>query len=187
MSINNSHWQSNEIIIFCCKYYIVVSDVLVGFFLDVVFFLLLYYHSFMRDQEGIKIELQKKGHRKICVRDIKLLAASPHSMSFLLPYSSTTLPKWRTYWITPTKIYTAMGCILSNVENMKNSCNLIISGWHLWERNIILDFFGFRYSSCDLIIIKSHTLNCCSFLLRHLLKTKCYKLVVGNSGSSIYC
>ena len=75
--INNLHLQSSGIITFLCKCHIVLSDALVAFFLDVVFFLFLYYHSFMRNQEGIKVELQKKVDRRICVRDIKFLTARP--------------------------------------------------------------------------------------------------------------
>ena len=48
--------------------------------------------------------------------------------------------------------------------------------------------FGFIFSGYDLTLTKkSHALNFYSFLQRFLLKTKTYKLVVGNCGSSIYC
>ena len=45
--------------------------------------------------------------------------------------------------MAPIKIYydIAMGGILRNVENMKIPCNLILAGWHLQEREIILDIF----------------------------------------------
>ena len=43
-----------------------------------VFFLLLALRETMRNQE-VKIELQKKVHRRICVRDITFLAACPSS------------------------------------------------------------------------------------------------------------
>ena len=36
-----------------------------------------YYQSFMRNQEGIKIDLQKKVHRRICVTDITILTVLP--------------------------------------------------------------------------------------------------------------
>ena len=52
--------QSSGIVTFLCKYDIVISDTLVGFFLDVLFLSLYDYHSFMRNKEGIKIELLKK-------------------------------------------------------------------------------------------------------------------------------
>ena len=44
--------------------------------------------------------------------------------------------------MAPIKIYDiAMGGILCNVENMKILCNLILAGWHLEEREIIIDIF----------------------------------------------
>ena len=47
------------------------------------------------------------------------------------------------------KIYNiSMGGILCDIENMKISCNLIIAGWHLKERDLILYFF-FSFSYCD--------------------------------------
>ena len=48
--------------------------------------------------------------------------------------------------------------------------------------------FSFSSSDYDLSLIKkSHTLNCYSFLQKFLLKSKTYKLIVGNCSSSIYC
>ena len=75
MCINNPHWQSSGIIIFLCKYYIVISDTLVGSFLNVLFLLLAVISELHEKPKGIKIELQKKVHRKICVRDITFLTA----------------------------------------------------------------------------------------------------------------
>ena len=44
--------------------------------------------------------------------------------------------------MTPMKIYNiSMGGILCDIENMKISCNLVIAGWHLKERDLILYFF----------------------------------------------
>ena len=34
-----------------------------------------------------------------------------------------------------------MDCILCDAEKMKISCNLVLAGWHHWERDIILDIF----------------------------------------------
>ena len=69
--INNPHSEGSGIIIFLRKYYIVISDALGGSFLDALFLLFaVYYQSFMGNQEGIKIQLQKILHRRICVRDI---------------------------------------------------------------------------------------------------------------------
>ena len=78
--INNPHWQSSGILIFLCKYYIVVSHTLVGFFLEL--------QNFMRNQDG-KIELHKKVHKRVCVRDITALTARSPFFVFLLLSSST--------------------------------------------------------------------------------------------------
>ena len=44
--------------------------------------------------------------------------------------------------MTPMKIHNnSLGGILCDIENMKISCNLIIAGCHLKERDLILDFF----------------------------------------------
>ena len=107
---NNPNWQSSGIITFLCKYDIVIPETLVGFFLNVLFLLLQDYHSFMRNEEGIKIELQKKVHRRICVRHVTFFDFKRSFLChFLLPYSFTTFPKWCTYWIVPIKIHIAMG------------------------------------------------------------------------------
>ena len=76
--INNPHWQSGGIIIFLYIYFIVISHKLIGSFLDVLFLLLaVILPGSLRNQEGIKIELQKKVHRRICVSDITFLNAHP--------------------------------------------------------------------------------------------------------------
>ena len=72
-----------------------------------------------------------------------------------------------------------MGNILCDVEYMKISCYLIRAGWHLYEGDIILGFNWLSCSGCDLtLIVKSHTLNCYSFLLKSLLKTNCYSFLL---------
>ena len=125
--INKPHWQSSGIITFLCKYDIVIPETLVGFFLNVLFLLLQDYHSFMRNEEGIKIELQKKVHRRICVRHVTFFDFTRSFLChFLLPYSFTTFPKWRTYWMVPIKIHIALGGNLCYAEKMKISCNLIL-------------------------------------------------------------
>ena len=49
-------------------------------------------------------------------------------------------------------------------------------------------YFSCSCSGYELTLIKrSHTLNCYWLLQKFLMKTKTYKLVVGNCGSSIYC
>ena len=56
---------------------LVISDTLVGSFLDVLFLLLAVVLSdFMRNQEGIKFELQRKVHGRICERKTTFLIAS---------------------------------------------------------------------------------------------------------------
>ena len=102
--INNPHQQSSGVLIFLCKHYIVISDKLVGFFLDVFFLLLAVIlselHDFMRNQKR-KIELQRKVHRSICMRDITFLTARSPFYAFLLlsfstpsPFPSDTFAKW---------------------------------------------------------------------------------------------
>ena len=58
---------------------------------------------------------------------------------------------------------------------MKISYNLIQAGWHLKERDVILDFVlaSVVMAMYDLTLIKKrHTLNYYSFLQKFLLKTK---------------
>ena len=88
-----------------CKCYIVISDTLVASFLDVLFLLLavILSHRFMTNQEG-KIELQKKVHRRICVKDITCLTARSPFYVFLL-LSSSPHSLWRTCGMAPIKIY----------------------------------------------------------------------------------
>ena len=62
--------------------------------------LLKYYQNLMRDQEGIKIELQKKVQRRICVRDIIFLTTRPAFYVIfccflrLLPFPYSLLAEW---------------------------------------------------------------------------------------------
>ena len=109
--INNPNWQSSGIIIFLCPIDIVISDALVSFFLDVLFF-------FMRNQEGIKVELQKKVHLD------EFFDCIPSFLChILLPSLSTTL-EW------PNK-YIYCNSILCDIKNVKISWNLIPACWHL--------------------------------------------------------
>ena len=96
--INNPHWQSSRIIIFLCKYYIVISDTLVVSLLDVVFLLLAVVLSELHEKpRRNKDELQKKVHRRTCVKDITFLTARlPFYVIFccflrLLPSQVTSL------------------------------------------------------------------------------------------------
>ena len=91
--------------------------------------------------------------------------------------------------MAPIKMHNiAMGGILCDVENMKISCNLMLAGRHLWECDIILDFFSLSYSGCDLtLIFKEPHIKLLFVFTKVLIKNKNLdKLVVDNCGSSIY-
>ena len=141
----------------------------------------------MRKQKGIKIELQKKIHRRICVRVITFLTTHPLSYVtfcwFLRLLSS--LPKRRTCWMAPIKIHnTAMGgnsvwwyreWTVENTKISRISCSLILAKNVIYFRLC----FSFSCSRFDLILIKnSHTLNSYSFLQKFLLKAKTYKILL---------
>ena len=70
------------------------------FFFFLLCVILSYYQSFMKNQEGIKIELQKEVHRRICVRDITFFNAVPsfhvifYCFLWLLPFPSDILAEW---------------------------------------------------------------------------------------------
>ena len=93
--INNPYWKSSGIIIFLCKYYIVISNLLFQihwYALSCMFSFccsLQYYQNFMRNQYGIKIKLQKKADKIICVRSINFLIARP---LFIIYYFICLLP-----------------------------------------------------------------------------------------------
>ena len=62
--------------------------------------------SFMRNQEGIKIELQKKKYKKeLCERHHFFDCTPSRLYHFLLLSSSTLLRKSRTCWLIPIKIH----------------------------------------------------------------------------------
>ena len=140
-----------------------------------------------------KKKVHKKSRKKYIeefVRGINLLTSLTPFCHFLLLSSSTPpLPKWRTSWMTPVKIRNiAMGGILcdditSEQSKMWESFN---TSWSASLRTgLCFSFCCFVY---DLILIKkSLTSNCYLFLQKFLLKTKIYKLAVGNCRSSIYC
>ena len=111
-----------------CKYDTVMSDTLEGIFLDVLFLLLWHYHSFMRNEEGIKIELQKKVQRRICVRDITFLTALPsfYVMSFIYyflqvmyllngPNKDTYCYGWYSAWCRKYENILQFNTILTNL------------------------------------------------------------------------
>ena len=102
---------------------------------------------------------------------------------------------WRTCWITLWK-YTIMRwlvfCVMIPSVNSQNYANLLqfnTSWWLSLGRWYYFTLcFSLSSSDYDLTVIKkSHTLNCYLILQKFLLKTKSYKFVFGNCGSSIYC
>ena len=104
---------------------------------------------------------------------------------------SSLLPKWRTCCMSPIKIRNISMGGMKKRDDMENK-NLMqfnnswLASLKTWSYFRLL--FSFGNSGYDFkLIIKRHTLNCYSFLLKFLLKTITYKLAVGNCGSSIYC
>ena len=120
------------------------------------------------------------------------LLSMPHFVAFFV--NSLPLPNWRTCWMAPIKMHDiALGGIL---------CDDIMSEWSKYVKFLQFNTrllgslrtyyfrfcFSFNCSVYDLTLIrKSHISNYYSFLQKFLLKTKTYKLVAGNWGSSIYC
>ena len=126
------------------KCYIIISYTLVNFFLDVLFLLLAVVLSELYEKPRRKkdwvAEISTKnnfceGHHFFDCKPLLLC-------QFLLLSLSNLLSKWPNCWMTPMKIHNnSLGGILCDIENMKISCNLIIAGCHLKERDLILDFF----------------------------------------------
>ena len=136
----------------------------------------------MRSQEEIKIELQKKVHRRICMRAITFLTAHPPfyvifcCLLYLLPFPSNVLIEW------PQKTYILLWvvfCVMSKNETILQFNTSCLASLRMW--------YYFRHFLASVVWPMSHILNCYSFLLKFLSKTKTYNLVVGNCGSSIYC
>ena len=135
----------------------------------------------MRNQEGIKIELQKKAHRRTCVRDIIFLTARP--LFYVIFCCILRLIR------SPSQVT----CLLNgpSKDTYQKYENLIQFNTSWWASLATWYYFRFCFtficSGYDLTLIKKNdTLNCYSFLQKFLLKTKPYKLVVGNSDSSVY-
>ena len=105
--INNSHQQSSGILIFLCKYHIVISDTLIGTFLDVLFLLLAVILLELHEKPKRKVELQKKVHRSICVRDITFLSALLSILCLFAAFFvySLSLSKWHTCEMAAIKIH----------------------------------------------------------------------------------
>ena len=177
MFINNPQWQSSGIVIFLCKYDTVISDTLVGFLLDVLFLLLQHYHSFMRNEEGIKIELQKKVHRRICVRDITFLTARlpfyiiscclirllPSQETYLLngPNKDTYCYGWYSVWCQKYENILQFNTILTNLflvtavaqftakttNSIIKSCSIIKLKYHMLFTSKNFMFFYFSWKN----------------------------------------
>ena len=64
---------------------------------------------------------------------------------FLLPSSSTTLPKWRTCWMASTKAHIAMGGILCDVENMTPFSNFS----RIFSKHAVFQFFQRLWTPCE--------------------------------------
>ena len=94
----------------------------------------------MRNQEGIKIELQKEVHKRICVRDIIFLTAHPLFFVIFVDFFVQS-PSQMTYLLNgPNKDTYCYGWY--SVSNRKYE-NLLQfnTGWLASvERDIILDF-----------------------------------------------
>ena len=66
-------------------------------------------------------------------------------MSFFVAFLVYSPSHVMYFWMAPINIHnTAKGGFLYDVENMKISCNIILAGWHLLKRDIILDYFKFH-------------------------------------------
>ena len=87
--------------------------------------------SFLRNQEGIKTELQIKVHRRFFVRGITFLTTVLLFVSFFVAFFVYYPSKRWTYLMAPIKIHNIIiRGIWCNVEDMKISCNVILVGWH---------------------------------------------------------
>ena len=141
--------------------------------------LLWYYQSFMRNQEG-KIELQKKLHRRICVRDITFLTAHPPFYAtfccFLRLFPRPLLPKWRICRMALIKLHNIaiVGFVCDDIMNEQSKMLMQFhTSWlaSLRTRYYFRLCFSFICSGYDFTLIKkSQTLNCYSFLQKFLLK-----------------
>ena len=70
----------------------------------------------MRNQEG-KIELQKKTHRKICVRDITVLVARPPSRVISYRFFLSTVSPFPSYMLVefPLNIHNNVSMVVFSV------------------------------------------------------------------------
>ena len=105
------------------------------------------------------------------------------------PFPSDVLAEWllQRYIIFLWVVF----CVMISWVNSRKYENLLqfqtswLASLRMWYCFRIC--FSFSCSGYDLTLVKkSHTLNCYSSLQKFLLKTKTWKLVVGNCGSFIY-
>ena len=125
----------------------------------------------MRNQEGIKIELQKKVHRRICVRGITFLTARHffYAIFFCIlhlhpPFSQVTyllnglykkyiILRWLVLcvmipWVNDQKYDSLLQFNTSWLASLRT--------WYYFRL-----YFSFSCSGCDLTLIKkTHILNC---------------------------
>ena len=139
----------------------------------------------MRNQEAIKFQLQKKVHKRICVKDIPFLNTCPPFYYVICCFLCLLLPPFqRTYLLNSPYKETSYGWYSLwwyhewTVENMKISCNLKLAELVYISKNVALfpDFVlvSVVLASCSnlTLIKKSLTLNCYLLLQKLLWKTK---------------
>ena len=173
-----------------CKYYIVIWGAQVRYFLDVLFLLLAIVLSQPHEEP-------RRNNDRVAERIHSLFMTARHSFNiiFCCFLSLLSPPSQTMYFLSGPYIDILLGVVLcvmiswvngwkhENFLQFNTSWLVFLRTWYYFRL-----CFSFSYSGYDLTLIKeSHTLNCYSFLQKFLLKTKAYKLVVGNCGSSIYC
>ena len=151
----------------------------------------------MKNQEGIKIELQKKVHIRICMRTSLFWLHALVSMSLCVALFIYTFPlaKWYTWWMALIKIHNiAMGGILcDDIMSERSKIWKFLTFNTSWLASLRTWYyfrlcFSFSCSGYDLILIKkSHTLKLLFISTKVFIKNRNWQLVVGNCGSSIYC
>ena len=156
-----------------CKYYIVIYDTLVGSFLNVLFLLLAVILSELHVKPRRKVS--EEIYRNICVRGINFLTAltpfyvirccflclllSPSQVTYLLngPYGWCSV---MISWVNGRKYENLLQFYFSWLPALRT--------WYYFRLCFSFSCFVF-----DLTLIKkSHTLNCCSFVHKFLLKAK---------------
>ena len=131
----------------------------------------------MRNEEGIKIELQKKVHRRICVRDITFLTARlpfyiiscclirllPSQETYLLngPNKDTYCYGWYSVWCQKYENILQFNTILTNLflvtavaqftakttNSIIKSCSIIKLKYHMLFTSKNFMFFDFSWKN----------------------------------------